>query len=113
MNPSLPVRIYLSLGIGRAGLLVDVSMVRSPLLACKTKCEGLIFGRTEALQTAFEEAKPKTVATLQSAGRIELPETPSHVRFSASEDSLVLALPQTGLLVLNTASLQQNVLGPP
>jgi hypothetical protein len=75
----------------------------------KTNCQGLIFGRTEALRAAFEEAKPNTVATLQSVGRVELPETPSHVRFSANEETLVLALPQTGILVLNIASLQQNV----
>ena len=59
----------------------------------------MIFGRTEALRTAFEEASPKTVATLQSVGRVELPETPSHVRFSANEELLVLALPQKGILV--------------
>jgi hypothetical protein len=74
-----------------------------------TNCQGLIFGRTEALRTAFEEAKSKAVATLQNVGRVELPETPSHVRFSANEESLVLAFPQTGILVLNIASLQKNV----
>jgi hypothetical protein len=75
----------------------------------ETNCQGLIFGRTEALRTAFEEANPKTVAKLQSVGHVELPETPSHVRFSANEESLVLALPQMGILVLNIASLQQKV----
>ena len=74
--------------------------------------EGLIFGRTEVLRAAFDEAKPKMTATLKNAQRIELSETPTHVCFSGNDEFLVLAQPQAGLLVLNCALLQQHVPGP-
>ena len=87
------------------GVKIVSSIERCPLI----DLEGLIFGRTEVLRTAFEEAKPKSTAILKDAQRFELSETPTHVCFSGNNEFLVLALPQAGILVLNCALLQQQV----
>jgi hypothetical protein len=70
---------------------------------------GLIFGKTELLRAAFEEAKPKTTASLKGAFTVELPETPTHVRFTGDEQFVVIAMPNQGGLLLNSTQLQQKV----
>ena len=70
---------------------------------------GLLFGKTELLRQAFEEAKPKTTAVLKNAIKIDLPATPTHVRFSANEEAAIVAFPQQGVLILDCSKLQQNV----
>ena len=70
---------------------------------------GLLFGKTESLRAAFEEAKPKTTASLKNACNVDLPETPTHVRFTGDEQSIIVALPSQGVLVLDCALLEQKV----
>ena len=71
--------------------------------------EGLLFGRTEILRQAFEEAKPKTTAVLKNATKIDLPATPTHVRFTADDSAVVIAVAQHEILVLDSSKLQQKV----
>lgn len=71
--------------------------------------EGLMFGKTELLRAAFEEAKPKSTASLKNAIQIDLPETPTHVRFTCDEQSIIVALPSKGVLVFDCGKLQQQV----
>jgi len=70
---------------------------------------GLLFGKTESLRLAFEEAKPKTMASLKDVFKIDLPSTPTHVRFNANEHVVIAALPQEGLRILDSTKLQQKV----
>jgi len=70
---------------------------------------GLLFGKTELLLQAFEEAKPKTMAVLKNAIKIELPTTPTHVRFTANEEAVIVAIPPQGILVLDSSKLEQKV----
>src|SRR5271169_2997771 len=70
---------------------------------------GLIFGKNELLRVAFEEAKPKSTASLKNTFNIDLPETPTHVRFNGDEQSLIVSLPSQGMLILDCAQLQQKV----
>lgn len=70
---------------------------------------GLVFGKTEILRAAFEEAKPKTTASLKGAFTVELPETPTHVRFTGDEQFIAIAMPNQGGLLLKAIQLQQNV----
>jgi hypothetical protein len=72
--------------------------------------KGLIFGKTELLRTAFEDAKPKTTASLKGGNILELPETPTHVRFTGDEESVIIAMPQKGVWVLDCNKLQQQVI---
>ena len=69
----------------------------------------LLFGKAELLRQAFEEAKPKTTAVLKNSIKIDLPATPTHVRFTANEEAVIVALPQQGILILDCSKLQQNV----
>jgi hypothetical protein len=70
---------------------------------------GLLFGKTDLLRQAFEEAKPKTTAVLKNAIKIDLPATPTHIRFTANEEALIVAIPQQGILILDCSKLQQKV----
>lgn len=69
---------------------------------------GLLFGKTSLLRAAFEDAKPKTTARLNGAYKLDLPETPTHVRFTAEEHSVIIAMPHKGVTVLNCNSLRQQ-----
>ena len=73
---------------------------------------GLIFGKTELLRAAFEEAKPKATALLQGGHRIQLAETPTHIRFTGDEQSVIVALPTQGVLILDCNELLQKVRPP-
>jgi len=70
---------------------------------------GLIFGKTELLRMAFDEAKPKTTAILRNASKSELTGTPTHIRFTGDEQSLLVAIPEQGVLVLDCSLLRQKV----
>jgi hypothetical protein len=69
---------------------------------------GILFGETSLLRAAFEDAKPKTTAKLNGAYKLDLPETPTHVRFTAEEHSVIIVMPHTGVTVLNCNSLGQQ-----
>jgi hypothetical protein len=70
---------------------------------------GLIFGKMELLRKAFEEAKPKSAASLQGAFKIELAQTPTHIRFTGDEQLLITTLPSEGGLVLECDKLRDEV----
>ena len=46
---------------------------------------------------------------LNNAYKIDLPETPTHVRFTALERAVVVAIPRQGILVLDYSKIQQEV----
>jgi hypothetical protein len=69
---------------------------------------GLLFGETSLLRAAFEDAKPKTTAQLDGAYKLDVPETPTHVRFTADEQSIIVAMPHKGVAILNCNSLGQE-----
>lgn len=56
----------------------------------------------------FEEAKPKATAVLNDAFKIDLPSTPTHVRFNADEQVVIVALSQ-GIRILDASKLAQKV----
>ena len=70
---------------------------------------GLLFGETALLRATFEDAKPKTMATLNGAYKLDLPDIPTHVRFTADEQSVVVAMRQKGVVILDCNRLGQQV----
>ena len=72
--------------------------------------EELLFGETKLLHGAFENAKPKNTVTFQGGHKIVLPETPTHIRFTSDEKSILVALPTSGILLLDCDKLVQGVL---
>lgn len=69
---------------------------------------GLLFGDTALLRLAFEDAKPKTTATLKGAYKLELSETPTHVRFTGDQQAVVVAMPSKGVVILDCNRLGQQ-----
>jgi hypothetical protein len=70
---------------------------------------GLIFDKTEILRSAFDVAKPKATATLEGAHKSTLNGTPTHLRFTGDEQSLIVAIPGQDVLVLDCNRLRQRV----
>ena len=70
---------------------------------------GLIFDKTEVLHSAFDAAKPKQTIKLENAHKILLNGTPTHVRFSGDERSLIVALREEGVLILDCDRLRHKV----
>lgn len=69
---------------------------------------GLLFDKTESLRVAFEEAKPKVPAVLKDAFKIDLPSTPTHVRFNADEQVVIVASSH-GIRILDASTLARKV----
>ena len=76
---------------------------------CTCLTRGLLFGKTDLLRTGFEEAQPKSQVSLKGAYNLPLPSTPTHVRFTGDEKSLIVAIPGQGILVLACSQLQKQV----
>jgi hypothetical protein len=70
---------------------------------------GLIFGKTEILRTAFEEAEPKSTASLKGAYKVDFAQTPTHIRFTGDEQLIIATLPKEGTLVLECEKLREEV----
>jgi hypothetical protein len=70
---------------------------------------GLIFDKTELLRDVFDAAKPKAMATLGNAHKISLNRTPTHVRFTADEKSLIVAIPGQGVTIFDCNRLREKV----
>jgi hypothetical protein len=70
---------------------------------------GLIFGKTEILRAAFEEAEPKSTALLKGAYKVDFAETPTHIRFTGDEQLIIATLPKEGTLVLECEKLCEEV----
>jgi hypothetical protein len=101
------VAIYLPLQTVQGTLHVDVQKVREELF--HTLQVGLIFGKTDLLRKAFEEANPKSTASLHGAFKLKLNETPTHIQFTGDEGLLIATLPSEGGLVLECDKLREEV----
>ena len=91
-------------GFFACGCRAGVSVRHSSLTA------GIIFGKTESLREAFEEAKPKSTALLQSSYTLDIGASPTHLRFTADGQHLVAAFYAVGLLIFDTKALSEKVL---
>jgi hypothetical protein len=108
MRLSHRLQICLLLETVLVSLSVDVLRVHRMNAAAELML-GLLFGETALLRAAFEDAKPKSTATLTGAYKLDLPETPTHVRFTADQQSVVVAMPQKGVVILDCNRLGQQV----
>jgi hypothetical protein len=70
---------------------------------------GLLFDKTGLLRDAFDAAKPKAIATLGDIHKISLNGTPTHVRFTADEKFLIVAISGQGVTIFDCNRLREKV----
>ena len=67
------------------------------------------YGETKLLHNAFDVAKPKTNVSFQGGHKLDLPEAPTHVRFTSDEKFVIVSMPTSGILYLDCDKLQEGV----
>ena len=87
------------------------------LLACSSKhghfsaasTTGFIFGQTKALRSTFYKTEKGSVSEFEDKITVSLENPVRHIRYSAEEDKLLIALPDGELLVYSVDDIQANV----
>lgn len=69
----------------------------------------LWYGETKLLHKAFDVAKPKTNVSFQGGHKVDLPESPTHVRFTSDEKFVIVSMPTSGIVYLDCDKLQEGV----
>ncbi|OBZ89560.1 hypothetical protein A0J61_02399 [Choanephora cucurbitarum] len=86
------------------------------LLACSSKhghfsaasTTGFIFGQTKALRSTFYKTEKGSVSEFEDKITVSLEKPVRHIRYSAEEDKLLIALPDGELLVYLVDDIQAN-----